>query len=542
MKPSQSLRVFCTPQGCLLILQRGGLSDVESKTKASPDRLVVILGDQLDPAHPLVAALNPSRDWVFMAEVREEATHVWSHKARITLFLSAMRHFRNDLEARGIEVRYFALDRHSHASLAAALAAELKEHRPQRVAMLQAGDARVQAAMEEAVRRAKLSLQVVADPHFLVEPKTFRTWLGQRKQPRLEHFYRAMRKQTGILMQDGQPLGGQWNFDAANRASFGRKGPAQPPPPPAFAADRTTRDVIRLVNREFPDHPGVLEGFDWPVTPADARIALQDFAEYRLASFGTYQDAMWTGEPFLYHSLLSSSLNLKLLNPREVLVTAETALQENAAPLACVEGFVRQVLGWREYVRGIYWARMPDYAGLNALDAEQDLPAFFWTADTDMVCLREVLAQTLRYGYAHHIQRLMITGLFCLLLGVRPQQVHAWYLAVYVDAVEWVELPNTLGMSQYADGGYLASKPYVASGKYVDRMSNYCKGCRYNPAHASGDDACPYTTLYWDFLARHRERFAHHPRTALQWRNLERLDAKTVGGIRQQADDFRNSL
>ena len=515
---------------------------MKTNARSSARRLVVILGDQLDPHNPIVAALDPSHDRVFMAEVREEATHVWSHKARIALFLSAMRHFRDHLQARGIRVSYSVIDEHSHASLADALATELKAQRPQHVVMLQAGDARVQASIEATVQRAKLPLQILADPHFLVEPETFQAWLGQRKQPRLDHFYRAMRKQTGILMQDGKPIGGHWNFDAANRASFGRKGPAQLPPPPAFSPDSITRDVIRLVNREFPEHPGILDDFDWPVTPADAQIALQDFVEQRLALFGTYQDAMWTGEPFLYHSLLSPAMNLKLLNPRDVLDAAESSLSEDAAPLACVEGFVRQVLGWREYVRGIYWARMPDYAELNALDAEQDLPAFFWTADTDMACLREVLAQTLRYGYAHHIQRLMVTGLFCLLLGVRPREVHAWYLAVYVDAVEWVELPNTLGMSQYADGGFLASKPYVASGKYIDRMSNYCKGCRYNPAHATGDDACPYTTLYWDFLSRHRERFAHHPRTALQWRNLERLDAQTVAGIRQQADDLRSSL
>jgi len=515
---------------------------VTTKVKASQQRLVVILGDQLDPGHPLVAALNPAQDRVFMAEVREEATQVWSHKARIALFLSAMRHFRDDLEARGIELRYAALDRHAHASLSAALAAELKTNRPQRVVMLQAGDTRVQASIEATVRRAKLPLELVADPHFLIEQGTFQDWLGQRKQPRLEHFYRAMRKRTGILMQDGEPLGGKWNFDAANRASFDRQGPAELPPPPAFSPDKVTRDVISLVNSEFPEHPGTLDDFDWPVTPADAQIALQDFVEHRLARFGTYQDAMWTGEPFLYHSLLSPAMNLKLLNPRDVLEAAERSLHKDAAPLSCVEGFVRQVLGWREYVRGIYWAQMPDYAEFNALNAEQNLPAFFWTADTDMVCLREVLAQTLRSGYAHHIQRLMVTGLFCLLLGVRPQEVHAWFLAVYVDAVEWVELPNTLGMSQYADGGYLASKPYVASGKYIDRMSNYCKGCRYNPAHATGDDACPYTTLYWDFLSRHRKRFAHHPRTALQWRNLEKLDARTIAGIRRQADELRSSL
>ena len=514
------------------------------KSAAAPDirRLVLILGDQLDPNHPLVRELDPERDRVFMAEVREEATHVWSHKARIALFLSAMRHFRDHLRSRGITVQYLALDRHTHGSLATALAAELQANRPAQVTMLQAGDARVQAAIEETVRQAGLSLEVAEDPHFLIDGEAFRAWLAQRKQPRMEHFYRAMRKQTGILMHDGKPLGGKWNYDTDNRGSFGRDGPSRLPPPLAFTPDSTSREVIRLVNREFCDHPGNLDDFDWPVTPSEARIALEDFIDQRLARFGKYQDAMWTAEPFLYHSLLSSSLNLKLLDPREVLRAAEIALQEDAIPLASAEGFVRQILGWREYVRGIYWDRMPDYANVNALDACQELPGFFWDADTDMVCLREVIGQTLRYGYAHHIQRLMVTGLFCLLLGVRPQAVHAWYLAVYVDAVEWVELPNTLGMSQYADGGYLASKPYVATGKYISRMSNYCKGCRYDPANATGDDACPYTTLYWDFLSRHRDRFANHPRTALQWRNLERLDAKRIMAIRRQADQLRAGL
>ncbi|MGB5177706.1 MAG: cryptochrome/photolyase family protein [Gammaproteobacteria bacterium] len=504
-------------------------------------RLVIILGDQLDPCHPLIETLDPVSDRVFMAEVRQEATHVCSHKARIVLFLSAMRHYRDELRGRGITVCYLPLDAHCHDSLAAALAAELRQHPPQQIAMLQAGDARVQSALEATARQANLSLEVVEDPHFLVTPTAFSDWLAERKQPRMEHFYRALRKQTGILMQQDEPLGGQWNFDAANRASFGREGPVRLPAPPAFSPDHTSREVIRLVNREFPAHPGALDSFDWPVTPDEAQSALQDFVDYRLALFGTYEDAMWTAEPFLYHSLLSSSLNLKLLNPRAVLHAAEHALHEGRAPLASVEGFVRQILGWREYVRGIYWARMPAYADVNALQADRDLPAFFWSGDTDMVCLREVLAQTLRYGYAHHIQRLMVTGLFCLLLGVRPQQVHAWYLAVYVDAVEWVELPNTLGMSQYADGGYLASKPYVATGKYIKRMSNYCTGCRYNPAHATGDDACPFTTLYWDFLARHQQRFARHPRTAMQWRNLQRIDAGTLSAIQQQARSLRAS-
>lgn len=408
--------------------------------------------------------------------------------------------------------------------------------------MLQAGDHRLQTAIEQTVADAGLPLNIHPDPHFVCNDACFADWLKGRKQPRLEYFYRELRKRTGILMQDGQPAGGKWNYDSANRQHFDRHGPPWAPPALSFAPDDTTRAVVQLVKREFANHPGDVDSFDWPVTPAQAQQLLEDFIEHRLPLFGPYQDAMWTGEPFLYHSLLASSLNLKLLDPRSVMQAAEAALARGSTPLACVEGFIRQILGWREYVRGIYWSRMPDYAGLNALNADRSLPDFFWTGDTDMACLRESIGQTLQHGYAHHIQRLMVTGLFCLLLGVRPQQVHAWYLAVYVDAVEWVELPNTLGMSQYADGGFLASKPYVATGKYIRRMSNYCDGCRYDPDQAHGDKACPFTTLYWDFLARHRDRFARHPRTALQWRNLERLDPNTLTNIRRQADTLRANL
>jgi len=311
------------------------------------------------------------------------------------------------------------------------------------------------------------------------------------------------------------------------------------PPPPGFAPDAITREVLRLVKREFPSHPGELAEFDWPVTTDAAEMALEDFIRQRLPYFGSYQDAMWTAQPFLYHSLLSSSFNLSLLDPSRAISMAANALAKGDAPLAGVEGFIRQLLGWREYIRGIYWARMPLYADCNALGADAPLPEFFWSGETDMRCLRETLDQTLRYGYAHHIQRLMVTGLYCLLHGVRPQAVHEWYLAIYVDAVEWVELPNTLGMSQYADGGYLASKPYVASGAYINRMSNYCTGCRYDSSCATGDSACPFTTLYWDFLQRHEHRFSSHPRTALQWRNLGRKDTSELRAIRRQAERIR---
>ena len=503
-------------------------------------RLVIVLGDQLDRDSPLLQALDDRQDMVFMAEVREEATHVWSHKARIALFLAAMRHFRDDLLASGIPLHYLALETHKHATLSAALDACLKTFRPQQVLMQRAGDWRVHQALTDTASRAGLGLDIVENPRFLVTLDDFQGWLGARKQPRMEHFYRFMRKRSGILMDDDKPIGGKWNYDAENRRGFDRQGPGELPPPPAFTPDAITREVLRLVAREFPEHPGVLEDFDWPVTPGEADVALEDFIALRLPGFGRYQDAMWTGQPFLYHSLLSSSLNLSLLDPSQAIAMAIRALDEGAAPLAAVEGFIRQLLGWREYVRGIYWMRMPEYAGLNALGAGLPLPEFFWSGETDMQCLHETVQQTLRYGYAHHIQRLMIAGLYCLLYGVRPQAVHEWYLAVYVDAVEWVELPNTLGMSQYADGGYMASKPYAASGAYINRMSNYCAGCRYDPSVATGDTACPFTTLYWDFLLRHKGRFTSHPRTALQWRALGSKDRDELKAIRVKAGEIRS--
>jgi len=303
-----------------------------------------------------------------------------------------------------------------------------------------------------------------------------------------------------------------------------------------------TREVIQLVQERFQDHPGCLEEFDWPVTAAAARLALDDFIENRLPEFGDYQDAMWTDEPWLYHSRLSAVMNLKLLNPRDVLNAAETAWRKGKVPLAAAEGFIRQILGWREYVRGIYWHFMPGYVRMNELECQQPLPAFYWTGETEMNCLRQAIGQTLRLGYAHHIQRLMVTGLFSLLLGVRPQEVHEWYLAVYVDAVEWVELPNTLGMSQHGDGGLMASKPYIASGKYIQRMSNYCSGCRYDPAKATGPGACPFTTLYWDFLMRHELRLRRNQRMSMQIKNLSRLTTADKEAIQVEAEALRKSL
>ena len=521
-------------------------------------RLVLVLGDQLDPKSAAFDGFDRDRDSVWMAEVAEESTHVWTHKARIAVFLSAMRHFRATLTAAGIDVDYTELTAdergrepgHSPTTLSDALLQSLAKARaagrsPDALIVVEPGEWRVRVAIEAAARQADIPLEVRPDRHFFSSREEFAEHARGRKQLRLEYFYRPLRERHAVLMDDGEPAGGQWNFDAENRGAFPKSGPSRGPgrltAPIRFSPDAITRDVITLVNARFASHPGSLDTFDWPVTPADAQAALDDFLVHRLAAFGKYQDAIWTGEPWLYHSRLSQAMNMKLLDPRDVVAGAERIWRAGKAPLEATEGFIRQVLGWREYVRGIYWHFMPEYEQRNTLGADRPLPHLYWTADTEMNCLKDALTQTLRHGYAHHIQRLMVTGLFAMLLGVKPQEVHRWYLAVYVDAVEWVELPNTLGMSQFADGGVMASKPYCASGAYLDRMSNACGACRFNPKIATGPDACPFTTLYWDFLARHEKLLKKNPRMAMQLKNLARKDAADLRSIRRQADGLREA-
>jgi deoxyribodipyrimidine photolyase-related protein len=511
---------------------------------AKPDsiplrHLVLVLGDQLDRESAAFDDFDPAIDVVWMAEVAGEASHVWSGKPRIAMFLAAMRKFRDELRGRGVTVVYRALGEHSYRTLEEALAADLAAMRPRRVLAVKPGEWRLAQSLPAIALAAGCQWVERPDRHFYCDEQEFADWARGRREYRLEFFYRMLRKREDILMQDGQPVGGQWNYDADNRGSFDRRGPGLLPAPRRFPPDAGTRAVLALVEREFASHPGSLDGFDWPLTPEQARQALADFISQRLPLFGRYQDAMWQGEPWLYHSRISAALNLKLISPRAVVAAAIEARDGGLAPLAAVEGFVRQVLGWREFVRGMYWLRMPAFADDNALAADRPLPAFYWTGETDMACLRDAIGQTLEHGYAHHIQRLMVLGLYAQLLGVRPRAIHEWFLAVYVDAVEWVELPNVLGMSQYADGGRMVSKPYVASGKYIQRMSNHCAGCRYRPDLAVGEQACPYTTLYWDFLARHADRFRSHPRTALQWKSLSGKTPAELLAIRRQAEALR---
>jgi deoxyribodipyrimidine photolyase-related protein len=504
--------------------------------------LVLVLGDQLDLDASAFDGFDGERDAVWMAEVAEESTHVWSSQPRTALFLAAMRHFAQALHAAGRPLHYTALDDATNVgSLAGQLAADLARLRPQALVMTAPGDWRVLQALRHTAAAAGVTLDVREDRHFFCTVREFAKHARGRKQLRMEFFYREQRKRHGVLLTpSGEPEGGAWNYDADNRKPFGPQGPGHVPPRVVFEPDTITREVIALVRRRFAGHPGRLDSFGWPVTREQALQSLRRFVAERLAGFGDVQDAMWPGEPWLWHSHLAAALNLKLLNPREVVAAAEAAYRAGRAPLAAVEGFIRQVLGWREYVRGIYWTQMPGYGERNELGAHEPLPAWYWTGDTPMACLKDAIGQTLEHGYAHHIQRLMVTGLYALLLGVDPKALHAWYLAVYVDAVEWVELPNTLGMSQYADGGVMASKPYIATGQYIARMSPHCKGCRFDPAQRTGARACPFTTLYWDFLLRHEKRLAANPRMALQVKNLVRLDARARAAVTERAAALRS--
>ena len=505
--------------------------------------LVLVLGDQLDRQSSAFDGFDPVRDAVWMAEVAEESTHVPSSRPRTVLFLAAMRHFALELQAAGRPLHYTRLDAPGNrGTLAAQLQADIAVLRPARLVLTAPGDWRVLQALRGVAAATGLALEIRDDRHFYGTVRDFAAHARGRASLRLEPFYREQRRRHHVLMDpqhDAAPLGGRWNFDADNRAAFGARGPGLRPARPTFTPDAITREVIALVEQRFAHHPGRLARFDWPVTREQALQALEAFVADRLPLFGRYQDAMWPGDPWLYHAQLSAALNLKLLNPREVVAAAVAAFEAGQAPLASVEGFVRQILGWREFVRGVYWTQMPGYLERNALGADADLPPWYWSGDTDMACLRDAIGQTLEHGYAHHIQRLMVTGLYAQMLGVQPRQVHAWYLSMYVDAVEWVELPNTLGLSQYADDGLMASKPYIASGRYIQRMSPYCRGCRYDPARHSGDDACPFTTLYWDFLVRHEQRLARNPRLVLQLKPLARLSGTQRRSVAERAAALR---
>jgi deoxyribodipyrimidine photolyase-related protein len=504
-----------------------------SKTRA----LRIVLGDQLTPGLSALDGLDPKRDRVLMMEVMGECTYVPHHPQKIILILSAMRHFARALEARGVAVDYIRLDDPANTqSFAGEVARAVARHRPEQVIATHPGEWRVLQDMQAWEKSLGLPVEIRPDQRFICDLPRFRAWAKGRKQYRMEFFYREMRRASGLLMEGDEPAGGTWNYDAENRAAL-PKG-VTPPTPPRFAPDEMTREVIALVSERFGAHFGAAESFAWPVTARDAEAALAAFIRDRLPQFGDYQDAMAAGQPFLFHSLISTSLNIGLLDPLAICRAAEQAWSDGQAPLNAVEGFIRQIVGWREYVRGLYWLLMPGYAEGNALAAKRPLPGFYWGAATSMRCLSQAVGQTRDHAYAHHIQRLMITGNFALIAGLDPNEVNRWYLSVYADAFEWVELPNTQGMALYADGGVMASKPYAASAAYINRMGDYCRGCAYDAKDATGPRACPFNFLYWDFIARHAEDFARNPRMAMPVMGLRKLKPEKLAAMRAKAQAF----
>ena len=500
-------------------------------------RLVLVLGDQLSPDIAALRAADRARDTVIMAEVADEASYVPHHPKKIAFLFAAMRKFADHLRAEGWQVRYTRLDDPDNAgSIPGELLRAADATGTAHVIATEPGEWRLIAAL----RDTPLKVTLLEDDRFLCSHAEFEAWASGRKALRMEYFYRDMRRKTGLLMEGDQPAGGQWNYDHDNRKpapdAITHAGPL------AFTPDDTTEEVLSLVEARFGNNFGRLRPFTFATDRAQARQALDHFITQALPDFGDYQDAMLDGNRFLYHAVISPYLNAGLLTPMEVCRAAEEAWRAGHAPLNAVEGFIRQIIGWREYVRGIYFLEGPGYTARNALGHTRDLPAFYWGAPTHMRCVHRAVEQTREEAYAHHIQRLMVTGNFALLAGIDPAQVHEWYLAVYADAYEWVEAPNTIGMSLFADGGIIASKPYVSSGAYINRMSDYCGNCRYKVSVKTGRGACPFNLLYWHFLTRHRDRFAGNPRMAQMYRTWDRMKEDHRDTVISDAEDLLRRL
>jgi deoxyribodipyrimidine photolyase-related protein len=504
--------------------------------------LIPVLGDQLSHSLASLRDADPTVAVVLMMEVAEETTYVRHHQRKIALVLSAMRHFAEELSAAGWTVDYIRLDDPSNSgSFNGEVKRAVERHRSTAIRIVEPGEWRVKTAIDRWAKECGVPVDVLPDDRFICSILDYQTWAQARRDLMMEFFYRDMRRKTGLLMTaEGKPEGGQWNLDKDNRASPQRG--INYPEPMSFVPDQITSDVLSMVATRFGGHFGRLEGFALPVTAAQARQALDHFVHTALPDFGTYQDAMVTGQDWLFHSWLSPALNIGLLTPLEVAHAAAKAYARGDVPLNAAEGFIRQIIGWREYVRGYYWLEMPEVADANILEATRPLPEFYWTGETDMLCMAEAIRNTRDHGYAHHIQRLMVLGNFAMLAGVQPQDVADWFLVVYVDAYEWVELPNVIGMSQHADGGRLATKPYAGGGAYINRMSDHCGNCRYDVKQKTGPDACPFNALYWDFLARHERRFRRNRRMVQMYANWDRMKPEVRDAYRTSAATFLATL
>ena len=504
--------------------------------------LRLVLGDQLSDGLTSLSDLDPAIDLILLAEVMAETTYVKHHKQKLVLVLSAMRQFAERLRRRGVRVRYVRLDDPANTqSLEGELRRALQEEGPfDQAVVTEPGEWRLAEVFAALRDTLDPPLEIRPDRRFIASHRAFTGWAADKRELTMEFFYRQMRRETGLLMDGDKPAGGRWNFDAENRKRL-PAGIARPTRR-RFPPKQTTRAVMAEVATRFPDNFGTLDSFDWPTNHAEAEAALDHFIDHILPGFGDWQDAMARADAFLWHGLISSSLNIGLLDSLQVCRRAEAEWKAGHAPLNAVEGFIRQILGWREYMRGIYWLKGPEYKKINALDADRALPWFYWSAETDMACVADVVSETRDHAYAHHIQRLMVTGNLAMLLGVHPDAINDWYMVVFIDAFEWVELPNTHGMATFADGGIVGSKPYAASGAYIDKMSDYCRGCRYDVKQKLGEDSCPFNALYWDFLDRNAKVLRDNHRLAFPYKTLERMDETQRAALRDHATATRERL
>lgn len=509
--------------------------------ETAKETLIFILGDQLSHGLSPLRAAAKEDSIVLMAEVSEETTYVPHHKKKIAFILAAMRTFADELRDKGWTVDYVKLnDADNTGSFTGELRRALTRYDFRRIFITEPSEWRVMQMVQNWENDLQCPVSILDDTRFICSHDEFQNWADGRKQLRMEYFYRDMRRKTGLLMNGDDPEGGQWNYDSDNRK------PADNdlfmPSPYKTKHNQHVKDVLKLVENQFSENFGDLNPFPYAVNADGANKALDHFIKEALPNFGDYQDAMLTGEPFLYHSMIAQYINVGLLDPLEVCQAIEKAYQSGDVPLNAAEGFIRQIIGWREYVRGIYWREMPGYMDQNFFGADRPLPNFYWTGETDMRCMSETIKDTAKNAYAHHIQRLMVTGNFALLIGVKPREIHEWYLAVYADAFEWVELPNTLGMSQFADGGLLASKPYAASGNYIKKMSDYCGACKFKVNKKTGDDACPFNSLYWHFMNRNREKLENNPRIGMAYRTWDKMDEDRKKDSLNTAESFLKTL
>lgn len=502
--------------------------------------LRLILGDQLSHS---ISSLHDcaSGDVLLMAELAVEASYANHHKKKLAFIFSAMRHFAEELRQQQHQLDYITFhDPENTGDFTGEVRRAIRRHGVQKIIVTSPGEYRLLDLFTSWQDDFNIPVEIRQDDRFLATAEEFSEWADGRKSLRMEYFYRQLRRRYQVLMDGDEPSGGNWNYDSENR-----KPPRQgltPPQRHITPPDAITNEVLGLVETHLSDHFGRLDGFEFAVTRADALKVLDRFIDERLPQFGTYQDAMIEGEPWMFHAHIGLYLNIGLLLPLEVIERAELAYRQGFAPINAAEGFIRQVLGWREYIRGIYWLKMPEYAELNGLNAHRPLPDFYWTADTKLNCIKQCVQETHDHAYAHHIQRLMVLGNFALIAGIDPKDVNAWFLGVYADAYEWVELPNVTGMALFADHGILASKPYAASGAYINRMSTYCQGCAYKPTVKSGPDACPFNYLYWDFLMRNKDTLRGNPRLGMPYNNLAKMSDERQMEIRADSEIFLNSF